>query len=131
LNEKTIKKKVFDWYFDWTWDFYKILKCIIRYIIPYTFLNSVELKKLFPQLIRFTMSIMSKTCTLGGVQVFIKFRISCPVRHFFEDLLGLKWQGNFETIPNMFGGAPSPSKTPTKTESVFTLYFTFSSNWPK
>jgi hypothetical protein len=63
--------------------------------------------------------------------VFIMFRKSCSVRHFFEDLLGLKCYENFETIPNMFGGAPSLSKTPTKTESVFTLYFTFSSNWPK
>jgi hypothetical protein len=63
--------------------------------------------------------------------VFIKFRISCPVRHFFEDLLGLMCYENIQTIPNMFGGAPSPSKTPTKTESVFILYFTFSSNWTK
>jgi hypothetical protein len=66
-----------------------------------------------------------------SAQFLLSFEYHVPSGIFFEDLLGLMCYENIQTIPNMFGGAPSPSKTPTKTESVFILYFTFSSNWTK
>jgi hypothetical protein len=51
----------------------------------------------------------------------LSFKYHVPLGFFFEDLLSRNCYENFEIVPNMFGGAPSPSKTHTKTESVFTL----------
>jgi hypothetical protein len=74
--------------------------------------------------------IIYTNITVERFMLQLSFEYHVASGFFVEDLFCLKCYEKFKLhIPNIFGGAFSPSKIPTKTDSVFTVYF--SSNWSK